>query len=51
MTRFLSFRYLISIDFFEIQAISEYCNLSELLIYFGLSVVSFSGIAQLTSIQ
>ena len=39
MTRYLSFRYLISIDFFEIQAISEYCNFSELLIYFGLSVV------------
>ena len=44
MTRYLSFRYLISIDFFEIQAISEYCNFSELLIYFGLSVVSFIGI-------
>mgnify|MGYP001259918086 FL=1 len=51
MTRYLSFRYLISIDFFEIQAISEYCNFSELLIYFGLSVVSFGSIPQLTSIQ
>ena len=42
MTRYLSYRYLISIESFGIQAISEYCNFSELLIHFCLSVVSFA---------